>query len=108
MDNRKFRTFDEYMEEDFKNHPEQVEGFLETVLEEYENDPDETALFLALRHIVKAKGGMKLLAEKADIPRESLYQILTSDGNPTIRIFRRIIRALGYTFSFKPLKTAER
>jgi probable addiction module antidote protein len=108
MDSRKYRTLDEYMEEDFKNHPEQVEGFLETVLEEYEKDPDETALLLALRHIVNAKGGMKILSEKTDIPRESLYRILAAKGNPTIRKFRRIIRAFGYTLSFKPLKTAER
>lgn len=52
----KYRTFDEIVEERFKEHPEEVSSFLQTVLEEYEKDPDEGALLLALRHVAKANG----------------------------------------------------
>ncbi len=53
-----YRTFDEIVEERFREHPEEVAGFLETVLEEYEKDPDEGALLSALRQVVKANRGM--------------------------------------------------
>lgn len=54
------RTFDAYLENHLKEHPERVAGFLQAALEEYERDRDEAALLLALRHAVKAKGGMRV------------------------------------------------
>jgi len=103
MPERKHRAFDKYLEEQFQEHPERVEGFLQTALEEYERDQDEAALLLALRYVVKAKGGMTLLAEKTNIPRESLYRILAPKGNPTLRTFQRILKSFGYVLTFKPL-----
>ena len=45
----KYRTFDEVVEERFREHPEELDGFLQTVMEEYEKNPDEGALLSALR-----------------------------------------------------------
>ncbi len=105
MAESKHRTFDKYMEDFLKENPERIEGFLQTALEEYEKDQDEKALLLALRHVVKAKGGMTALAEETDIPRESLYRILAPSGNPTLKTFQRILHSFGYVLTFKPLKT---
>lgn len=55
----RYRTFDEIVEERFKEHPEEIAGFLETVFEEYEKDPDEGALLSALRQVAKASGEIK-------------------------------------------------
>lgn len=108
MVDRKYRTFDKYMEDHLKNHPERIDGFLQTALEAYEKDQDEKALLLALRHVVKAKGGMTALSQETNIPRESLYRMLAPSGNPTLKTLQRILRSFGYALTFKPLKTVSR
>ncbi|RJP19334.1 MAG: helix-turn-helix domain-containing protein [Candidatus Omnitrophota bacterium] len=108
MAERKYRTFDKYMEDHLKKNPDRIDGFLQTALEEYEKNQDETALLLALRHVVKAKGGMMALAEKTNIPRESLYRMLALSGNPTLKNLQRILRSFGYTLAFKPLDMVSR
>lgn len=100
----KYQTLDEYVEKHFQEHPEEVDVFLETVLEEYEKDPDEGALLSALRQVAKAKGGMTALARKTDLSRERLYKTLSPEGNPRIRNLRRILQAFGYTLTIKPVK----
>lgn len=102
----KYRTFDEIVEERFREHPEEIDGFLQTVLEEYEKDPDEGALLSALRQVAKATGGMTELAKKTDLSRERLYKTLSPEGNPRLKNFQRILKAFGYTLAIKPLKKA--
>jgi probable addiction module antidote protein len=102
----RYRTLDEFMEERFREHPEEIDGFLQTVLEEYEKDPDEAALLMALRQVAKAKGGMTELAKKTNLSRESLYKTLSPTGNPRLRNLQRILETFGYSLTFKPLKTA--
>lgn len=101
----RYRTLDEVVEERFREHPEEVAGFLQTVLEEYEKDPDEGALLSALRQVAKANGGMTELARKTGLSRERLYKTLSPEGNPRLINLRRILQAFGYTLTFKPLKT---
>lgn len=102
----RYRTFDECIEEYLRENPEEIPGYLEVALEEYEKDPDEAALLMALRHVAKAKGGMTELAKKTDLSRESLYKTLSPTGNPRLRNLQRILETFGYSLSFKPLKTA--
>ncbi|MBN2325522.1 MAG: putative addiction module antidote protein [Candidatus Omnitrophica bacterium] len=102
----RYQTLDEYVEERFKEHPEEIEGFLETVLEEYEKDPDEGALLMALRQVAKAKGGMTELAKKTNLSRESLYKTLSPTGNPRLRNLQRILEAFGYSLTLKLTRTA--
>lgn len=101
----RYQTLDEYVEERFNEHPEEIEGFLETVLEEYEKDPDEGALLMALRQVAKAKGGMAELAKKTNLSRESLYKTLSPTGNPRLRNLQRILKAFGYSLTLKLTRT---
>jgi probable addiction module antidote protein len=106
MPKKNLRTFDAYLEQHFAENPDRIEGFLQTALEEYEKDPDEAALLMALRHVAKAKGGMTELAKKTNLSRESLYKTLSPTGNPRLRNLQRILETFGYSLSFKPLKSA--
>jgi probable addiction module antidote protein len=101
-----YRTLDKCVEERFKEHPEEVAGFLETVLEEYEKDPDEGALLMALRQVAKANGGMTELARKTKLSRESLYKTLSPSGNPRLKNLQLILKAFGYCLTFKPIHAA--
>jgi probable addiction module antidote protein len=104
----RYRTFDEVVEERFREEPELVPMFLQTVLEEYEKDPDEGALLSALRQVAKANGGMTELAKKTDLTRERLYKTLSQKGNPRLKNFRKILQAFGYTLTIKPIKAVQR
>lgn len=100
------RSFDECVEEHLKNHPEEVNVFLETALQDYESDQDEAALLMALRQVAKAKGGMTELSKQTNLSRESLYKTLSPKGNPRLKNLQKILETFGYCLTFKPVKTA--
>ncbi len=101
----RYQTLDEYVAERFREHPEEIDGFLQTVLEEYEKDPDEGALLMALRQVAKANGGMTELAKKTKLSRESLYKTLSPSGNPRLKNLQCILAAFGYSLTFKLKRT---
>ncbi|MFD0666770.1 addiction module antidote protein [Ramlibacter sp. MAHUQ-53] len=52
----------------------------------------------ALRHIAEAQG-MSAVAQRAGIPRESLYRALGPRGNPTIKTLLAVVNASGLHLS---------
>jgi probable addiction module antidote protein len=73
-------------------------------------DPDTAAVYLAeflesgdmklfqegLRHVAKAQeGGIKAIAEQANLGRESLYKSLSKTGNPQMATINKMLAALG-------------
>mgnify|MGYP001308266426 CR=1 FL=1 len=46
-----YRTFNEVMEEHYRNHPEEIDDFLKIAFEEYAKDNDTDVLLSALRII---------------------------------------------------------
>ena len=46
------------------------------------------------------------LAEKAGMPRESLYRALSENGNPNYLTLRKIAAALGMSLTFTQAKNA--
>ena len=52
------------------------------------------ALRAALRHVAEAQG-MAAVAERAGIPRESLYRALGPKGNPTVKTLLAVLSAAG-------------
>jgi DNA-binding phage protein len=50
---RKFRTLDEFEEEYFRNHPEEIDDYLTEIFEEYAQDNDSRALLASLRVIAR-------------------------------------------------------
>ena len=55
----------------------------------------------ALRRVAEVQG-MRWLSEKTEINRQALYQMLSEEGNPTIRNFMAIIQNLGIRMTFEP------
>jgi probable addiction module antidote protein len=50
----------------------------------------------ALRHVAKAQeGGIKAVAEQANLGRESLYKSLSKTGNPQMATVTKMLSALG-------------
>ncbi len=53
---RKFKTLDEFEEEYFHKHPEEIDDYLTEIFQEYLLDNDSAALLASLRIIAQVKG----------------------------------------------------
>jgi len=66
-------------------------------------DGDRDGLLLALRNIAEAQGGISIVAEKAHIPRESMYRMLSLRGNPALSNLLAILHGMGMELVVRPL-----
>jgi probable addiction module antidote protein len=69
--------------------PEEAAAYLRAALEEQ----DKSTFLLALRNVAEAHG-MSAVAAKAQLNRESLYRMLSEQGNPQLASVRAILQAL--------------
>ena len=59
-------------------------------------ESDPSVVLMALRNIAEAQeGGMAGLAARTQLGRESMYKMLSEEGNPKLSSFTRVIRGLG-------------
>ncbi len=93
------RSHDEATIQMLRDDPEFAEAYLQAAFEELDEEGGEAAFLMALRHIVEARGGMAVIAEKAGLSRESLYRALSPRGNPTLRTMRQVVHAAGLKFA---------
>jgi probable addiction module antidote protein len=93
------RNHDDTVIQMIRDDPEFAAEYLRIAFEELDEEGGEAGFLSALRHVVEARGGMALIAEKAGLSRESLYRALSPTGNPTLRTMRRVVHATGLTFA---------
>lgn len=58
-------------------------------------DDDPKTYLSALRLVVEARGGIKQVAQKTKLSKESLYRSLSARGNPTIKTLYAVLSATG-------------
>jgi probable addiction module antidote protein len=92
------RSHDEAMTEMLKADAEFANDYLAVALDESDQAGGQQALLAALRHVAEAQG-MSAVAERAGMPRESLYRALGPKGNPTVKTLLAILRASGLHLS---------
>jgi probable addiction module antidote protein len=80
-----------YKTSDYLKTKSDVIGYLDAALE----DGEPIILLSALRDVALSKGGMRMLAKRAGINRESLYRSLSPRGNPRFETILKIFDALG-------------
>jgi len=76
--------------------PAEAAEYLNAALEEDSNE----LFLLALRNVAEAHG-MKKLAADAQLNRESMYRMLSEQGNPQLASLTAILRQLGLKLSVK-------
>lgn len=76
--------------------PEEAAEYLNAALEEDSNE----LFLLALRNVAEAHG-MKRLAEDAQLNRESMYRMLSAQGNPQFASLCAILKPLGLKLSIQ-------
>jgi HTH-type transcriptional regulator / antitoxin HigA len=49
---RKLRTLDEFVEQYFRDHPDEIDEYLAEIFRDYAEDSDSEALLVSLRYLV--------------------------------------------------------
>ena len=88
------RLHDETVVKLLKDDPDFAAVYLAAALDESDQPGGQYALLAALRHIAEAQG-MASVAERAGIPRESVYRALSPRGNPTLKTLLALLNATG-------------
>ena len=92
--NNASRPHDEAVVELLREDPAFADEYLAASMEAI----DEPGGQEALRHVAEAQG-MAKVAERAGLPRESLYKSLSAKGNPTLKTLLAVLNAAGLRLS---------
>ena len=85
------RSHREATVESFRRDREFAAAYLNAVLE----DGDRAELMTALRYVTEAFGGVSAVARKTGLNATTLYRTLSPRGNPELRSFMDIMKAVG-------------
>jgi len=99
---RNYRRFTDVEESYFREHPEEIDDYIEILFEEYAKNGDTGALLSSMRVLGRAIGLTKL-AEEAGMSRKGLQKALSEEGNPEFASVNAILRAMGYKLTPKKL-----
>ena len=83
---------------DYLDSNEMIAEYLNSVLEEGDNDD----MIVALGHIAKAIG-MSKIAEETGLSRPSLYKALSDGAKPQFSTIMKVIKAVGGKIKISPL-----
>jgi probable addiction module antidote protein len=90
--------FKEYLHERLQD-PEAAAEYLNAAMEGH----DACSFLLALRLVAEARG-ISQVAQDADLNRESLYKMLSDQGNPRLSSMLAVFEAIGVQIQVKPLR----
>ncbi len=90
-----YRTLDDVTVEYFRQHPEEIDAYLNEAFADYAQDGDSVALLTTLRIIARVKGISHIAAE-VGMSRQGLQKALSAKGNPRLDNINLIMRAMGY------------
>lgn len=107
MAKRIYRQFRDVEEEYFRNHPEEIDPYLDEIFDAYAEDHDSASLLASLRVIAKVKG-ISNIAGKTGLTRQGIQHALSSKGNPRFDNVNSIMNALGYRLVPKKLDNGQR
>jgi len=96
--------FSRYDTADYLKNDEDIEAYLEAVMEEGGNDP--SYIVHALGVVARAQN-MSKLAREAGMSREGLYKALSGKGNPSFSTVLKVAGALGLRISFTASRSQE-
>jgi probable addiction module antidote protein len=96
----KHKEHDEMMAEIFAEDPALAMHLLNDILQ----DGTQQDLLIALRQMTKAFGGVTRIAEAANLNPTQLYRTLSEAGNPELKSFTAILKAMGMQLSVGPLE----
>jgi probable addiction module antidote protein len=101
---KNYRTFNEVEESYFRDHPEEIDDYVNLIFEEYAEDGNTGALLSSLRVLSRVKGVSKI-AEESGLSRKGVQKALSENGNPALSSINAIMHAMGYRLTPQKLNT---
>lgn len=95
-----YRSHDEALSESLRADPAFAAEYLNAIIE----DGDQAELLIALRQVAEALGGMKQIADEAELNAKTIYRTLSPTGNPELKSFRKVLGAMGLRLAIEPLE----
>ena len=92
---KNYRTFNQVEESYFRDHPEELDDYINLIFEEYAEDGNTGALLSSLRVLSRVKGVSKI-AEESGLSRKGVQKALSENGNPALSSINAIMHAMGY------------
>jgi probable addiction module antidote protein len=89
----------------YLNTSQDIADYLDAVIEDALEHDDTSLLAAALGDVARAKG-MREIAEKTGLSRESLYRALSAEGNPTLATLQSVLKTLGLRLAVVPSDAA--
>lgn len=86
---------------DYLDNKEMISAYLNTVLEEGDNEE----IIVAIGHVAKAIG-MTKIAEETGLSRPSLYKALSEGAKPQFSTIIKVLKALGGQIKISPVAGA--
>ena len=101
----KTKPNEEAMAELYRKDPAFAREVINSILEDDKGDIGE--LLIVLRQLTKAYGGVPAVAEQAQLNPTQLYRTLSPDGNPALRSFSAILKAMGMRLAVQPVRVSK-
>lgn len=101
MGNRSKKYKENYLHEQLKNTKDAA-----AYLNECLQDDDPAVFLVAIRDVIKANGGMTVVAEEIERNRESLYKSFSKNGNPGINTLVDVLDMFGLEFKVQKSRVA--
>lgn len=98
------RTHNDATIESFRRDPKFAVAYLNAILK----DGDHQELMSGLRYTTEAFGGVPLIAKKAYLNGTTLYRTLSANGNPRLKNFSEVLKAMGMRLAVEPLAHSRR
>ena len=92
---KNYRTFNQVEESYFRDHPEEIDDYINLIFEEYAEDGNTGALLSSLRVLSRVKGVSKI-AEESGLSPKGVQKALSENGNPALSSINAIMHAMGY------------
>jgi len=100
-----YGTWHAFMVEQLKEK-EEVVGFLDAIIEEYQIHGDLAIIQLALQYVIEAQGGISELAKQIDIEPGLLSEALENTKAPEIDTLITVLSVLGCHLPIESSETA--
>ncbi|MBI4088871.1 addiction module antidote protein [Candidatus Kaiserbacteria bacterium] len=96
------RTHGEATIESFRRDPKFAATYLNAILK----DGGHEELMVGLRYVTAAFGGVSSIAEKTNLNGTTLYRTFSASGNPRLKNFAEVLRAMGMRLSVESLTSS--
>ena len=92
-----FKNYDDFLDKELKD-PEVAAEYLNAALESGAMEE----FLVALRNVARSHGGPGELARMTRLNRQSLYKMLSENGNPTLGSLMTLLKVMRIRLTFSP------